>query len=106
MAKQLHVLVRDDQYRFLRWESGRTDLSIAHLVRTALDNVYQPDFADIDAEFVPQARSSRPLEPDFTLTPGDPLEAGDPLEPGDPLEARDPLEPGDPLEARDPLEPG
>ena len=62
MARQLHVLVRDDQYRFLRWESGRTDLSIAHLVRTALDNVYRADFVEIDAEFVPDTRPNAPKE--------------------------------------------
>jgi hypothetical protein len=40
MARHLHVLLAEEQYEFLRIESGRTGLSMAELVRRGLDATY------------------------------------------------------------------
>jgi hypothetical protein len=64
MAKQIHVTVRDEQYRFLRWESAKTELSMAHLIRTALDNEYGLEFGEVEPGFAPHLCAGRPLELD------------------------------------------
>jgi hypothetical protein len=43
MYKHMHVLVTEEQYEFLRAESRLTGLSMARLVRRAIDFTYKPD---------------------------------------------------------------
>jgi hypothetical protein len=62
MARSIHVYVRDDQYRFLRAESSWTGLSMAQLVRAALDDVYGDEVGRVDGDFAPWLVAGRPLE--------------------------------------------
>ena len=62
MARSIHVYVRDDQYRFLRAESSWTGLSMAQLVRAALDDVYGEEVGRVDGDFAPWLVAGRPLE--------------------------------------------
>jgi len=43
MSMHMHVLLRDDQRATLLEESARSGLSMAELVRRALDAVYDPN---------------------------------------------------------------
>jgi hypothetical protein len=40
--RRTHVMLTDRQHAFLRHESARTGLSMAELVRRAVDRVYRP----------------------------------------------------------------
>jgi hypothetical protein len=40
MARRLHITISDEQYAFLDEEADRSSLSIAELVRRALDTTY------------------------------------------------------------------
>lgn len=40
MSKRLHITISDEQYEFLDEEANRASLSIAELVRRALDTTY------------------------------------------------------------------
>lgn len=42
MGRRTHVMFTDRQYAFLQDEAFRTGLSMAELVRRALDNTYRP----------------------------------------------------------------
>jgi hypothetical protein len=42
MSRRTQVTLTDRQHAFLRDESNRTGLSIAELVRRAIDNAYRP----------------------------------------------------------------
>lgn len=42
MARRTHVTFTERQYAFLRDESSRTGLSMAELVRRAIDGTYRP----------------------------------------------------------------
>jgi len=42
MGRRTHVMLTDRQYAFLVDEAGRTGLSMAELVRRALDQTYRP----------------------------------------------------------------
>ena len=42
MAHRLHIAISNQQYAFLNDEADRSSLSIAELVRRALDTVYGP----------------------------------------------------------------
>jgi len=43
MGRRTHVTFTDAQYEFLRSESARSGLSIAELVRRAVDGTYRPE---------------------------------------------------------------
>jgi hypothetical protein len=42
MSHRVHIAITDRQYGFLLGESARTGLSMAELVRRAIDRVYRP----------------------------------------------------------------
>jgi hypothetical protein len=42
MTRRTHITLSDRQHAFLRTESGRTGLSLAELVRRAIDRTYRP----------------------------------------------------------------
>ena len=42
MSRRTHIMLTDRQYAFLRGEANRTGLSLAELVRRAVDSVYRP----------------------------------------------------------------
>jgi hypothetical protein len=43
MAHRLHITVSNDQYAFLDAEADRSSVSMAELVRRALDTVFGPN---------------------------------------------------------------
>jgi hypothetical protein len=43
MGRRTHVTLTDEQHAFLRCEAARTGLSLAELVRRALDHTYRPE---------------------------------------------------------------
>ena len=43
MSRKTQITLTDRQHAFLRIESERTDLSMAELVRRAVDRVYRPE---------------------------------------------------------------
>jgi hypothetical protein len=43
MSRKTQITLTDRQHAFLRIESERTDLSMAELVRRAIDRVYRPE---------------------------------------------------------------
>jgi hypothetical protein len=44
MSRRTHVTLSDRQHSFLRLEAERTGLSLAELVRRAVDYTYRPHF--------------------------------------------------------------
>jgi hypothetical protein len=42
MSHRLHIAISSEQYAFLTAEADRTSLSVAELVRRALDTVFGP----------------------------------------------------------------
>ena len=42
MAHRFHIVISNEQYAFLNGEADRSSVSIAELVRRALDTVYGP----------------------------------------------------------------
>ncbi|HEY2372722.1 MAG TPA: hypothetical protein VGH82_09255 [Gaiellaceae bacterium] len=43
MSRKTQITLTDRQHAFLRTESERTDLSMAELVRRAIDRTYRPE---------------------------------------------------------------
>jgi hypothetical protein len=42
MSRRTHIMLSDPQYAFLVHESDRTGLSLAELIRRAVDSMYRP----------------------------------------------------------------
>jgi hypothetical protein len=43
MSTRFHVILEDHQYRFLTEESGRLSVSVAELIRRAIDSTFSLD---------------------------------------------------------------
>jgi hypothetical protein len=43
MAERLQIILSQTQYDFLRAESRRSSVSMAELIRRAIDSTYEPD---------------------------------------------------------------
>ena len=43
VSRRTHVTLTDEQYDFLHGESARTGLSVAELLRRAVDGTYRPE---------------------------------------------------------------
>jgi hypothetical protein len=43
MGRRTQVTLRDEQYEYLHGEARRTGLSVAELVRRAIDETYRPE---------------------------------------------------------------
>ncbi len=66
MAHRLHITITDEQYAYLDEEANASSLSIAELVRRAIDTTYA--LADATAmtviEHTPGRRSGRRVDPE------------------------------------------